>query len=322
MKQKLFNKIKKILPFVGIILLVYTIFNLDIIKIINAFYLINPLLIFISLTLTLPRVFIRNYVWRIIQKEHNINLTFFQSLKIFLIGYFYGSFTPGYMGQLMRIPYMKEKTGEPYGKLFVNSLIETIVHSISLFSMIVIGAFLVLGTFPEIFFIVVIWLIIMAFVLIYFFKKNRGEKVFHLLIKYLIPNKLKYNFYRFVDTFYNDFPKIKSLIIPVILGIITWIIIFSQEYIIVIALGLEIPYLYFMLLFPIANVVGFIPITFAGLGTRELTAVILFSTLFLVPEAEIFVVSLLGFIITDIFTGFIGFILSLSETKINIKYFS
>ena len=127
------------------------------------------------------------------------------------------------------------------------------------------------------------------------------------------------NFYRFVNTFYNDFPKIKGLIIPVILGIITWIIIFSQEYIIVIALGLEIPYLYFMLLFPIANVVGYIPITFAGLGTRELTAVILFSTLFLVPEAEIFVVSLLGFIITDIFTGFIGFILTLSETKINIQ---
>jgi len=320
LKQKSFNKLKKILPFIGIILLVYTIYTLDIKKIINALYLINPIFIIISLTLTLPRVFIRNYVWRIIQKEHNIDLTFFQSLKIFLIGYFYGSFTPGYMGQLMRVPYMKEKTGEPYGKLFVNSLIETIVHSISLFSMIFLGAFLVLGTFPELFWIIVIWLIIMAFTLIYFIKKNRGVKLFNLLIKYLIPNKLKYNFYKFVDTFYKDFPKIKGLIIPVILGIITWIIIFSQEYLIVIALGLEIPYIFFMLLFPIANVVGFIPITFAGLGTRELTAVILFSTLFLVPEAEIFIVSLLGFIITDIFTGFIGFILSLSETKIKIQY--
>ena len=74
-----------------------------------------------------------------------------------------------------------------------------------------------------------------------------------------------------------------------------------------------------MLLFPVANVVGYIPITFAGLGTRELTAIIIFSTLFLVPEAEIFVVSLLGFVITDVFTGFIGFIFSLSETKIKIQ---
>jgi len=317
--KKAFKKIKKFLPIIGIILLIYTVYNLDILKIIDSFLLISPIFILISLTLTLPRILIRNYVWRIIQKEHNIKLTYFQSLKIFLIGYFYGSFTPGYIGQLMRVPYMKEKTGDPYGKLFVNSLIETIVHSISLFAMIFLGALLVLGTYPELFIIIVIWLIIMFFILLYFLKKDRGEKLFYFLIKYLVPNKLKDNFYRFVNTFYNDFPKIKGLIIPVILGIITWIIIFSQEYIIVIALGLEIPYLYFMLLFPIANVVGYIPITFAGLGTRELTAIIIFSTLFLVPEAEIFVVSLLGFIITDVFTGFIGFILSLSETKIKIQ---
>ena len=320
MRQKIFKKLKKFLPFIGIILLIYTTYTLDVNKIINAFFLIKPIFIIISLSLTLPRLMIRTYVWKIIQKEHNINLTFFQSLKIFLIGYFYGSFTPGYVGQLMRVPYMKEKTGDPYGKLFVNSLIETIVHSISLFAMIFFGAFLVLGTFPELFFIVVLWLFIMAIILIYFIKKNRGEKFFYFLIKYFIPKKLKNNFTKFVDTFYNDFPKIKGLIIPVILGIFTWIIIFSQEYMIIIALGLDIPYLYFMLLFPIANVVGFIPITFAGLGTRELTAVILFSTLFLVPEAEIFVVSLVGFIITDVFTGFIGFIISLSEVKIKINF--
>ncbi len=319
MVKKLFKKVKKVLPFVGIVLLIYTIYTLDIFKIVDAFLLINPIFILISLSLTVPRVFIRNYVWRMIQDEHNINLTFFQSLKIFLIGYFYGSFTPGYMGQLMRVPYMKEKTGEPYGKLFVNSMIETIVHSISLFAMIFIGALLVIGTFPELFYLIVIWLFIMFIILVYFIKKDRGEKLFHFLIRFLIPNNLKNSFYKFVNTFYKDFPKIKTLIIPVVLGIITWIIIFSQEYIIVIALDLEIPYLFFMLLFPVANVVGFIPITFAGIGTRELTAVIIFSTLFLVPEAEVFVVSLLGFIITDIFTGFIGFFLSLSEAKINLK---
>lgn len=320
MVKKIFNKIKRFLPFIGVILLIYTIYNLDILKIIDAFLLISPIFIIISLSLTIPRILIRNYVWRMIQEKHNIKLTFFQSLKIFLIGYFYGSFTPGYIGQLMRVPYMKEKTGEPYGKLFVNSLIETIVHSISLFAMILIGALLVLGTFPELFYIVVIWLIIMAVIILYFIKKDRGEKLFRFLIDYFIPTKLKKNFYKFINTFYDDFPKIRSLIIPVFLGIITWIIIFSQEYILVIALDLPIPYLFFMLLFPVANVVGFIPITFAGLGTREITAVILFSTLFFVPEAEIFVVSILGFIITDIFTGFIGFILSLTETKIKIKY--
>ena len=104
---------------------------------------------------------------------------------------------------------------------------------------------------------------------------------------------------------------------PMILGIFTWIIIFSQEYFVIIALGLDIPYLYFILLFPIANVIGFIPITFAGLGTREAVAIFLFYTVchFNVSPEEILVVSLVGFLLTDIFTGFLGFLASLFENR-------
>jgi uncharacterized protein (TIRG00374 family) len=313
--RKIFKQAKKFLPLIGIAIFVYIVYNLDIEKIIVVFLSINPIFIICSLTLTIPRLIIRNTAWQIIQKEQKITISFFQSLKIFLIGYFYGSITPGYIGQLMRVPYMKEKTGAPYGKLFVNSLMETIIHTLSLYGMMLIGALLVMGVLPELLYISGIWVLLLAIILFYFVKRERGEKLFHLLIHYLIPKKLKTNLYRFVDTFYTDFPEIKKLLLPLILGIFTWIIIFSQEYIIVLALGIDIPYLYFLLLFPIANVVGFIPITFAGLGTRELTAIFLFSTLFGVGEEEVFVFTILGFVITDIFTGFIGFILSLTETK-------
>lgn len=315
MARKIFKQAKKFLPLIGIAIFVYIVYNLDIEKIIVVFLSINPIFIICSLTLTIPRLIIRNTAWQIIQKEQKITISFFQSLKIFLIGYFYGSITPGYIGQLMRVPYMKEKTGAPYGKLFVNSLMETIIHTLSLYGMMLIGALLVMGVLPELLYISGTWVVLLAIILFYFVKRERGEKLFRLLIQYLIPKKLKTNLYRFVDTFYTDFPEIKKLLLPLILGIFTWIIIFSQEYIIVLALGIDIPYLYFLLLFPIANVVGFIPITFAGLGTRELTAIFLFSTLFGVVEEEVFVFTLLGFVITDIFTGFIGFILSLTETK-------
>ena len=315
MARKIFKQAKKFLPLIGIAIFVYIVYNLDIEKIIVVFLSINPIFIICSLTLTIPRLIIRNTAWQIIQKEQKITISFFQSLKIFLIGYFYGSITPGYIGQLMRVPYMKEKTGAPYGKLFVNSLMEIIIHTLSLYGMMLIGALLVMGVLPELLYISGIWVVLLAIILFYFIKRERGEKLFRLLIQYLIPKKLKTNLYRFVDTFYTDFPEIKKLLLPLILGIFTWIIIFSQEYIIVLALGIDIPYLYFLLLFPIANVVGFIPITFAGLGTRELTAIFLFSTLFGVGEEEVFVFTILGFVITDIFTGFIGFILSLTETK-------
>jgi len=69
-----------------------------------------------------------------------------------------------------------------------------------------------------------------------------------------------------------------------------------------------------LFLFPIANVAGYIPITIAGLGIREITAITIFATIYNVTKEEILVVAVLGFVITDIITGFVGFLLSLTET--------
>lgn len=320
MTRKIFTHAKKILPFIGIAILIYIVFSLDLGEIKDDILSIHPSYIAIALSLTIPRLILRNYAWQLIQKEHKIKLSYFQSLKIFLIGYFYGNITPGYIGQLMRIPYMKEKTKQPYGKLFVNTTIETIVHTLSLYGMMFIGALFVIQTLPQVFQVTLAWIIILAITLIFFIKKERGEKLFNFLIKLLIPKKLKEYSNRFVGTFYNDFPKIRNLIPPFVIGIFTWVIIFTQEYIIVFALGLDIPYLYFLLLFPIANVAGFIPITFGGLGTRELTAILLFSTIFAISQESVFVFTLLGFVITDVVTALVGFILSLTEARTKITW--
>ena len=314
-----FKQAKKFLPLVGFIVLLIIIFNLDVEKIKNAFLQINPIFILLSLALTVPRILVRNFSWRLIQKEQNINISFFQSLKCFMIGYFYGSWTPGFLGQVMRIPYMKEKTGEPYGKLFVNSFIEVIIRIVAIYSMIIVGLIIIVVQHAEIEiakilpFIVGAVIIIQAIIFLYFINKKRGEKFFNSLVKRVIPKKLKDPSFKFVETFYKDFPKMKSLILPFIFGLVSWTIVFSQEYIIVYALGANIPYLSFLLIFPVANIAGYIPVTVAGIGFRELTSILIFSSLFGVGEEVVLVFTLLGFLITDVFLGFLGFLVSLTE---------
>ena len=314
MVRPFFTRIKKFLPFIGIFIFIYTIYALDTTKIIEAILSIHPIYIAIAIPLTFPRVFIRNYAWKLIQEEQQIAVSYWESLSIFLMGYFYGTITPGYLGQLMRIPYLKEKTDQPYGKLFFNSSIETIVHTMSLYVMMFVGAILVIGSFPELFNITAIWLIILFLVLIIFIRRERGERIFQKIVSWFIPKSFKDPLYDFTGTFYIDFPRIKSLVLPLILGSFTWLLIFTQYYIMILALDLPIPYLYFLLLFPVANVASFIPISFAGLGTRELIAVVVFTTLFSVPDEKIFVVSLMGFLISDMLTGFIGFLVALRES--------
>lgn len=315
MRDKLFKYLKKILPFIGLIFFIlYITFSFNFTDINEAFLRVSPIFIFLSLILTIPGVIIRNYAWQIVLKEQGIQISFLQSLKVFLIGYFYGSFTPGFYGQLMRIPYLKEKTRQPYGKLFVSTFIEITIRGFSVYLMILIGALIFLSFIKEIFYVILVWFIIFSSVIFYFIKKERGEKIFYLLVKYFIPKRYKVSLNSFISTFYNDFPCIRVLIIPVLLSVITWVLIFTQYYIFVIALGLQIPYIAFLFLFPIANVAGFIPITIAGVGIREITAITIFTTIYNVTKEEILVVSLLGFIIIDIVTGFVGFLLSLTET--------
>jgi len=321
MAQTILRKIKLVLPFIGLFILAYIFYSLDIEKIISAFLSINPMFLVYSLLLTIPLLLIRNMTWQIILKEQNITVGFFYSLKVYLIGVFYGSITPGFSGQLMRVPYLKEKTKEPYGKLFINTIIETFVHSFSLYAMMIIGALLMIGMIPELLPITLAVFFIFCFLTVYFTKKEWGEKFFKILIVYFIPKKLKIHLNAFVGSFYRDFPRFHMMILPYILGVITWIIVFSQEYLILMGLGLDIPYFMFLLLFPIANVAGFIPITFAGLGTRELTAILLFTSMFPVAEEQILVVSLVGLIVTDLLLAALGFVLSLSETRSKVHMY-
>lgn len=317
MSPTLFQKAKKYLPFIGIFIFLYVVYTLDIEKITEAFLSVELEYIFLSLLLTMPILLLRNYAWQLIQQEQRISLGFFPSFKIMLIGYFYGSITPGYLGQMIKVLYMKEKTEEPYGKLFINVFVDTFLRSFSLYVMMILGAVLLVSLFPELLYFTVLWVGVLVIIVLYFLKQQRGEKLLRLLISYVVPKRWKSQFYQFVDTFYTDFPRVRALIFPTALGVIIWILTFTQEYFIVLSLDMDIPYVAFLLLFPIATSAGYLPITFAGLGTRELTAIVLFSTLFGVAEEKVFVLSLLGFIITFILISFVGFLVSLTETGKN-----
>jgi uncharacterized protein (TIRG00374 family) len=111
---------------------------------------------------------------------------------------------------------------------------------------------------------------------------------------------------QFVDTFYNDFPRIRDYIQPFLLGIPAWVIIYSQIYLLGISLDIEVPYVLFLVMYPIANIIAFIPISAAGLGTREAALVFLFSLHGVAPEKAV-ALSLAGHLLR--------FVISLVESK-------
>ena len=313
-KDDAIKYLKKFMPLIGIILLIYLIFNVGITKISSTFLKLSPIYIIAAASLVIPRMLIINFQWQLILKKQKIHISYVKSLKIYLMSYFYGAVTPGYIGGLVRVPYLKDETNEPFGKLFVNVFVQTALHTLPLYCMMIIGTFLVIDKIPQLFPLACAYIIILIIIYIYFLKRERGEKILYFLIKFFVPKSIKPHLNKFVDTFYKDFPHIKDFILPFIVVIPEWILIFSQIYILGLSLGIQIPYFAFLMLYPIANVVSFIPITSAGLGTREATLILLFSFYGISPEKAI-VLSLAGYLLTDLLTGFYGLIISFTEAR-------
>ena len=309
-KKSLFKIIKKILPLIGIIILAYLIYNIGIENLASTFMKISPFHIIAVVLLTIPLAILANIQWQLVLKKQNIQIGFFESLKIAFISSFYSAITPGKIGSYIKVAYLKEKTNEPYGKLFTNSIIFSVISLLSFFCFLFASSLFLINKIPIVFPIICIAFFIFLAIIFFFYKKNRGEKAIHQLISLFIPKKTKKSFEKFADTFYYDFPNAKDLVLPFLIDFLPTIVVYSQLYLIALSLGIQIPYHEFILICPIITAITILPISPSALGTRELTAVYLFS-LYGVDPATSVVLSLSGYLLLGLPSICLGAILAL-----------
>jgi len=143
--------------------------------------------------------------------------------------------------------------------------------------------------------------------------KSGGRKFFKIFIKPLIPKKYREGIDQSVELLYEDMPRIRELLIPVLFDIIVWVIIGTQVYIIAQAFSVDIPYIIFILLHTLSVVAyGLLPISIGGLGVRE--GIFVFLLLPFGVTAEVaFVISFSGYIVKMIIPALLGMFLSIKE---------
>jgi len=318
LKDNLIKYFKKVSPFIGIIILIYLLFDIGFEEIAEVVLKIKPIFIIISAALVIPRVLTGTYIWYYILHKQKIRLKFWKAFKIYLIGIFYGSLTPGYWGRFVIVPYVKDETGEPVGKLFVNTILKSAVTTLSLYTMMIIGSLILVEKIPELLPVTVGIIFFTLGIYLFFMKKERGEKTFNFFINLFVPKKIKKFFTSFVDTFYNDFPDPVIFIVPYILGFVVFFLIYTQIYILSIPLDFNVPFTSFIFLYAIGNVSAFLPISSGGVGVREAALIYIFG-LYGVEPATALVVSLGGHLISDVLTGVYGLGVTFIEARNNKK---
>ncbi|KYK33140.1 MAG: hypothetical protein AYK22_01130 [Thermoplasmatales archaeon SG8-52-3] len=306
--------LKKLLPIIGIIILIYIIFTLDLQEIYTVFTKINPIFSIISFFAILPVVIMSNIQWQILLKKQKIKVSFFYSLKNILIGYFYGFISPGGIGAYTRALYLEHESKAPLGKCLSNIIIFNTIDYLSLLLLGTIGAILLSSVYPYLFVVIIMISILIVFLLLFFLKKEKSKHLFLKLIQSRLFSSIKDRLTESLDSFYEDLPSFKDVLLPFVISIIGWIIRFAELFFISILFFIDIPFVYFILIIAVGNVIASIPITIYGLGTREASLITMFLFFNVIPE-KVLGLSLFWFIIIWFSPSLIGAIITYFETK-------
>lgn len=306
----------KYLSIFGLILFFIILFLLNTGEVINSLFLIDGRYLFYIFLLCFPLIGFKALRWKIILRRSGINYSLLKSFNLYSMGAAAGIITPGKLGELTKIYFLKKD-----GHKLVYSLGSIIIDRI--FDLIFLSLLCLIGFISlfNIFIYQLLALLILTFfasLLIFVIFKL---KLYVFFINRIIPNRFKQVIDEHLANFFQQLKEIGYLnyIFGIILTGASYLFFIWQIYLLGLAINIKLNFFYLLLMISISNFLELLPITFNGIGTREGVYVIFFKIMNL-PIEKGFILSLLQLSIL-IFTALIGLIswVAILFNKKNIK---
>lgn len=308
MSKSIFYYLKKYSYLLGIFLFIIILAKTDLNSILTNIKDVKLFYLFLALLFSFPMLITKSYCWNYIKKKQNINYSLKDSFLMYGVGLYIGSATPGKVGEISRIAYLK-KDGHSIGK----SMVSLILDRISDFAFLLIFLLFSLPFFLDItskqilfFLIVAIFLIILILISI---KSNLIKSILKKLFHFLIPNRYKKSWKVNSQDFIKDIKiyNFKDYLIILLITAFFWLFYYIQMYLVAQSTNItNVPLLDLSIILTIVGFITLIPISISGIGTRDAT-LIFFLTPFMITREQIIVFSSL-MLLMYLFYALIGFI--------------
>lgn len=303
-------KWRKFLPFIGLAIFVYILIRINIMSVLAEIEKVDLFYVLIAFVFVILIIFLQTFKWFMIARKQGIGIPYLEAVKIDLISNFYGFITPSKVGSVIRANYLKKYT-KNIGKGVSNFIIDKVMDILSLFILAILMGFV----FKDIFSINLLWYVIFLFVIFVFgawlfYSKKRSRVLLRFVYRKIVPKKYKEKARLGFDSFYDNLPKKRFLMLVFFVNIITWVIIYFITYFVGLSLGIELNFIYYLAILPVATLIAQIPITINGLGTREAVMIALFGQ-FGIGAAKVFSMSIISLflagVVPAIITSFLIF---------------
>ncbi len=302
---------------IGIAILAYLFSMIDFEKTKAALISLNPLyMLFFFMALAFV-VFLKGLKWKLSLGIFRISTDLAKAIEIWVIGFSIGAITPGRVGDFVKIAYLEEKKSKSFGAVILDRMTDIFaVVFFALFGLNVFGS--AIGATKEVVAFSVLALIFGALII-----RRHYKSALRIMFRQLVPEKykayFKSNAVDFLDSLKQAGRQKKRILIVVLMSLFTWMITGMQGIIIARALEIDIAYFNLLFIMSIVALVELIPVTVAGLGTREATIVFLMSFLGIETEKAI-VFSLINFVFGYVMLAFVGYLLWMrNPVKLNFS---
>jgi len=217
--------------------------------------------------------------WQMLLKMKGMGIPFLTAWKYYYIGTFFNAFLPTSVGGDAVKAYSISKKLEKREEAFSSVMMDRLTGLVAVLGIGSISLVFGWNMIPRAALIICLPIFALPIVLLaVIFKTEMVEGI----IKKPIFEKFG-RIREFVERIYaslKEYGSLKKEMVPIILiSLFYHLLLITNNYVISISLGLEIPFHYFFIFIPVAEILVFLPVTIQGFGVREGTYVTLFSSI-------------------------------------------
>ncbi len=272
-----------LLPLFGLVLFVYIIWRTGLSEITAVFRAAEPGRLGVAIALVGVILVLRGLRWSLLLKVAGIDYPVLKATAVWTIGFAAASVTPAKAGDAIRAFYIKEETGRSLGEAFFTVFVERLFDLVFVLLLGLVSVLVFSKLYTE---IPSTWLVVAAsavVVLCLYLATNRKlmRRMLNPLFNFLVPARYRDRVALNITSFYDSmaiYARARGqLLTAAILTIILWALIFLLAWCVATGFGIDVPASYICLIMPVVTLVEILPVSVAGLGTRDATVIYFFS---------------------------------------------
>ena len=277
------------LRIIGISVFAIILVKVDLGEALRVLTTLDPRFLIVSLALQACALVVATFRWQLIMRRLAIRIPFVRSLIYSLIGTAAALITPGQLGEFVKVLYLRDLRA-PVPESVLSVLIDRAYDLLLLLLFGYIAIAVLFGVPP----IVTIVIIAGGGILLaagYFFARKREETA-----RWLAAALARISPQAYQETVQRDTQRLIQslgalspgfLLICGFLSVGNYALLLLRIYAVALALHIAVPFWYFAMVMPLMRLVGLIPISVSGIGTRDITIIYLLAQVGIPQEASL-----------------------------------